>query len=68
MTADENVKARKARLRRLERVFVPVPIYFVTTNASNRRSILAVPEIHCAFLEFARFGEFAWCPWSVRTF
>src|SRR5664279_1245732 len=59
MTADENGhdKERKARLRRLERVFVPAPIYFVTTNASSRRSILAVPEVHRAFLEFTRLGE-----------
>ena len=48
---------RKARLSRLERVFVQAPIYFVTANASNRRSILAVPEIHRAFLEFAQLGE-----------
>jgi putative transposase len=56
MTADEN-GAHKARLRRLDRVFVPAPIYFVTANASDRRSIFAVPEIHLAFLEFARIGE-----------
>ena len=59
MTAEENVgnKARNARLRRLERVFVPTPIYFVTANAANRRSILAVNEIHRAFLDFAKLGE-----------
>ena len=58
MTAEENGgdSARKARSRRLERVFVPVPIYFVTANASNRRSILAIREIHRAFLEFAELG------------
>jgi REP element-mobilizing transposase RayT len=59
MTAEQNVgdRARKTRLRRLERVFVPAPIYFVTANASNRRSIFAIPEIHRAFLEFAKLGE-----------
>jgi len=59
MTAERNVgdKARNARLRRLERVFVSVPVYFVTANTVSRRSILAVPEIHRAFLEFARLGE-----------
>jgi REP element-mobilizing transposase RayT len=59
MTAEQDVadRARKARLRRLERVFVPTPIYFVTANATNRLSILADPEIHSAFLEFARLGE-----------
>jgi putative transposase len=56
MTA-EGDKARKARLRRLERIFVPASIYFVTATASNRRSILAVPEMHRAFLEFAKLGE-----------
>jgi REP-associated tyrosine transposase len=50
-------KARKARLRRLERIFVPTPIYFVTANAANRLPILAIPEIHSSFLEFARVGE-----------
>jgi REP element-mobilizing transposase RayT len=59
MTAEKNRgdRARTARLRRLERVFIPTPIYFVTANASNRRSILAIAEIHRAFLEFARLGE-----------
>jgi putative transposase len=59
MTAEGDVgsRARKARLRRLERVFVPAPFYFVTANASNRRSILAGSEIHRAFLEFAELGE-----------
>jgi putative transposase len=59
MTAEKDVtdKARKARLRRLERVFVPTPIYFVTANAANRLSILAVPEIHSSFTKFAQHGE-----------
>ncbi|HEX7518528.1 MAG TPA: transposase [Chthoniobacterales bacterium] len=59
MTAEQDVDdtARKARLRRPERVFVPAPIYFITANASNRRSIFAIPEIHCTFLEFAELGE-----------
>jgi putative transposase len=50
-------KTRNVRLRRLERLFVPAPIYFITANAANRRSILAVSELHQAFLEFARFGK-----------
>ena len=59
MTAEQDVadRARKARLRRLERVFVPAPIYFVTANAANCLSILAVPEIHSALLKFAKIGE-----------
>jgi putative transposase len=59
MTAEKNGdgRARKARLRRLERVLVPAPIYFVTASASNRRSIFANPEIHRAFMEFAKLGE-----------
>jgi putative transposase len=48
---------RNARLRRLERIFAPTPIYFITANASSRRSILAVAEVHRAFLEFAKVGE-----------
>ncbi|SRR6266446_29948 len=59
MTAEQDVagKARKARLRRLDRIFVPVPIYFVTANTANRLPILAVPRIHSSFLEFAQLGE-----------
>src|SRR5437016_5696801 len=59
MTAEQDSSggARKARLRRLERIFVPMPIYFVTANAANRLPILAIPEIHTSFGKFARVGE-----------
>ena len=59
MTAEEDHDsgARKARLCRLDRVFAAVPIYFVTANAWDRRSILANPQIHHAFLEFAVMAE-----------
>jgi REP element-mobilizing transposase RayT len=58
MTAEKNGggTARKARLRRLERIFVPTPIYFVTANVLNRRSNLAVTGVHRAFREFANLG------------
>jgi REP element-mobilizing transposase RayT len=45
------------RLRRLDRIFVPAPIYFVTANAADRRSILANAGVHRALLEFAKLGE-----------
>jgi len=59
MTAEENAdnKPRKMRLRRLEKIFVPAPIYFVTANAADRRSILANAGVYRAFLEFAKVGE-----------
>jgi REP element-mobilizing transposase RayT len=59
MTAEKDVDGtpRKKRLHRLEKVFLPAPIYFVTANAAKRRSVLATSEVHRAFLEFARLGE-----------
>jgi putative transposase len=59
MTAEENAARgrRKDRLRRLDTVFHPFPIYFITACASNRRSILATPDVHRGFLEFANLGE-----------
>jgi REP element-mobilizing transposase RayT len=58
MTADPlDDKPRTERLRRLERIFASSPIYFVTACAFNRRSILAAPAVHHAFLRFAAQGE-----------
>src|SRR5438105_2897418 len=59
MTAERNVasKQRKERLRRLDRIFDSSPIYFVTTCAAHRRPMLATPQLHAAFLQFARGGE-----------
>jgi REP-associated tyrosine transposase len=48
---------RKERLQRLDRLFVASPIYFVTACAAKRRAILACPEVHRAFLEYASQGE-----------
>jgi len=58
MTADpRNESLRKERLRRLDRIFSPSPIYFVTACTFNRRSILAGNAIHQSFIEFADAGE-----------
>ena len=56
MTAERS-EPRKERLRRLERVFDAYPIYFVTACAAERRAIFAMPEVHSAFLDFAKLGE-----------
>ena len=52
MTADD----RKERLRRLDRIFVRTPIYFVTTCTNRRRPTLATKSVHLAFVQFAREG------------
>ncbi|MFL6520260.1 MAG: REP-associated tyrosine transposase [Chthoniobacterales bacterium] len=58
MTADsQNENLRKLRLRRLNRIFAPSPIYFVTTCTFNRRAILARVAMQQRFLEFAEAGE-----------
>jgi len=45
-----------ATLRRLPRLFTKYPIYFVTACTYNRRCILAGPEVHESFVEFALRG------------
>jgi putative transposase len=58
MTADSpNENSRKERLRRLDRIFAPSPIYFVTAGTFNRRRLLASNVIHESFLDFAAAGE-----------
>jgi REP element-mobilizing transposase RayT len=58
MTADpHNEEVRKERLRRLDRIFIQSPIYFVTACTCGRRAILASPGIHKAFMNFAASGE-----------
>jgi putative transposase len=47
---------RKSRLRRLDRVFVDSPIYFITACTYERRTILANARVHEAFLDFASVG------------
>jgi putative transposase len=53
---------RKKRLHRLELLFVPSPIYFVTACRERRRKLLSNAAVHETFLRFAkqraRFG--AW--------
>ena len=59
MTAEESPPSapRKERLRRLDRLFVASPIYFVTACTVKRRAILTRPEVHRAFLDYANRGE-----------
>lgn len=58
MTAEpQNEKLRPERLRRLDRIFSPIPIFFVTACTFDRKPVLASGEIHKAFLEFAHRGE-----------
>ena len=52
MTAESSPE----RLRRLDRIFVRSPIYFVTACMSHRRKILATPAIHECFIQFATDG------------
>ncbi len=52
MTADN----RKQRLRRLDRIFVHTPIYYVTTCTDNHRQILACESVHETFVGFAKEG------------
>ncbi len=42
------------RLRRLERMYVDNPTYFITCCTENRKALLATPDIHCRFIEFSR--------------
>jgi REP element-mobilizing transposase RayT len=58
MTADpQNEGSRPERLRRLDRIFVRTPIFFVTACSSGRRSILANAAVHRRFIEFVKAGE-----------
>src|SRR5688572_25343668 len=59
MTAEKSPPSPppKERLRRLDRLFVASPIYFVTACTVRRRAILAHREIHSAFLKYASQGE-----------
>jgi putative transposase len=44
------------RLKRLEQVFKPTPIYFVTACTAERRKLLAKDSIHDTFRSFAQAG------------
>ena len=58
MTADpQNEEPRKDRLRRLDRIFAPCPIYFVTACTLNRRALLARKAVHETFIAFATAAE-----------
>jgi putative transposase len=58
MTADsQNEEPRKERLRRLDRIFAPTPIFFVTACSFGRHPVLANAAVHRSFIEFAKAGE-----------
>jgi len=44
------------RLKRLDRLFTSHPLYFVTTNTEDRKSILANAKIHEHFRNFCESG------------
>ncbi|MDQ6940015.1 MAG: transposase, partial [Verrucomicrobiota bacterium] len=59
MTAEprrEDHEKRAARLRRLDRIYLRSPTYFVTACTANRRAFLAKAEVHGAFVQFAERG------------
>jgi putative transposase len=67
---------QKARLRRLDRVFVDSPIYFITACTLDRRAILDCELLHNAFRTFclnspqhgARVGRYVLMPDHLHLF
>jgi putative transposase len=51
-----SAEKRKPRLARLEEVFAPSPIYFVTACTVDRRKILTCSSAHRALIEFGKNG------------
>lgn len=49
-------EGKPQRLRRLDRVFIRHPLYFVTACTEDRRCILANAEVHEDFQRFCRAG------------
>jgi REP element-mobilizing transposase RayT len=47
---------RSPRLKRLDRLFLNYPLYFVTTCTEDRRPILANATVHAAFRKFCEMG------------
>jgi REP element-mobilizing transposase RayT len=43
-------------LKRLDRLFISHPLYFITACTEDRKSILANPTIHEAFQKFCQAG------------
>ena len=52
MNSDE----RSPRLKRLDQLFTSHPLYFVTTNAEDRKPILANAKVHDDFRKFCETG------------
>jgi REP element-mobilizing transposase RayT len=67
---------QKPRLRRLDRVFVEPPIYFITACTVDRKALLACAEVHDAFRTFclnspqhgARVGRYVLMPDHLHLF
>ncbi len=55
MTAEPS--KRRPRLHRLENIYHPWPVYFVTACTEKRRQIVANEKVHGAFLSFGERGE-----------
>ncbi len=51
-----NPEVRPPRLKRLERLFVNHPLYFVTANTEDRKPILANAGVHEGFRKFCETG------------
>lgn len=51
-----NPEERLTRLKRLDRLFIKHPLYFVTTNTEDRRPILANEVVHEGFRKFCEAG------------
>ena len=52
----ENDGDRPERLRRLDRVYLPSPVYFVTACTADRKPILASEQVYDALLDYAATG------------
>ncbi|MBV9008247.1 MAG: transposase [Verrucomicrobia bacterium] len=48
------IQTRSPRLRRLDRTFARVPIYYITACTHNRRLLLNNADVHDTFVHFAR--------------
>jgi putative transposase len=51
-----NSEGRPPRLKRLDRLFIDPPLYFVTANTKGRKPILANAKVHGDFRKFCEMG------------
>jgi len=67
---------RVSRLQRLQTLFTPTPLYFLTFCTHERQPILATPALHSAFFDFchaatdygAHVGRYVLMPDHVHLF